>query len=223
MLILAVPATLILILQTLLLLFGLHQDGGDADGDGDGDLDGGWEADLDGDGLPDAPDLDGDGLPDAPDWEDGGDIPDDGDADGGSPGLFEGLKLFTLRGVVAFLAIFSWGSLWLLRAGMHPVLALFLGVAMGVWAMVLVALLLRVALRLQDDGTIQSKNALGLSGTVYLTVPPLRQGAGKLHVLVQDQLTEFSAVTDDPTPLSTGEEAVVVGLSGKNVLVVTRK
>lgn len=226
MLILAVPATLILVLQTLLLLFGLHQDGGDADGDG------GWDADLDGDGIPDGIDLDGDGIPDDLELElevemdsdtDGGVIPDDGDGDGGSPGLFEGLKLFTLRGIVAFLAIFGWGSLWLLRMGMHPVFALFLGVAMGVWAMVLVALLLRVALRLQDDGTIQSKNALGLSGTVYLTVPPLRRGTGKVHILVQEQLTEFSAVTDDPEGLPTGTEALVVGLSGKDTLVVTRK
>lgn len=229
MLILAVPATLILVLQTLLLLLGLHQDSdGDLDGDADADMEVGWDADLDGDGIPDGIDLDGDGIPDDLEVEmdsdtDGGVIPDDGDGDGGSPGLFEGLKLFTLRGVIAFLAIFGWGSLWLLRMGMHPVLALFLGVAMGVWAMVMVALLLRVALRLQDDGTIQSKNALGLSGTVYLTVPAQRRGAGKVNLLVQEQLTEFSAVTDDPDPLPTGAEALVVGLSGKNTLVVTRK
>lgn len=225
MLLLAVPATLILILQTLLLLFGLHGSSSDGDGDVDTDLDGDLDSDLDAD--LDA-DLDGDGFPDADvDADADGDADGDGDTAGdvqsGGHGLFEGLKILTLRGVVAFLAIFGWGTLWLLRLGLHFLLALFLGVAMGTWAMVLVALLLRVALRLQDDGTIQPQNALGLSGTVYLTLPAQRRGAGKVNVLVQDQLTEFVAVTDDLQSIPTGAEVVVVGLSGRSTLVVTRK
>lgn len=223
MLLLAVPATLILILQTLLLLFGLHGSSSDGDGDVDGDLDGDVDADLDAG-------LDGDGFPDTDvDVDVDADVDADGDGDtagdvqSGGHGLFEGLKILTLRGVVAFLAIFGWGTLWLLRLGLHFLLALFLGVAMGTWAMVLVALLLRVALRLQDDGTIQPQNALGLSGTVYLTLPAQRRGAGKVNVLVQDQLTEFVAVTDDPQSIPTGAEVVVVGLSGRSTLVVTRK
>lgn len=210
-LLVAVPATLLMVLQTLLLLLGLHGDGdADADGGLDGDLD--MDADLDGTLDADA-DLDADG-----DLDDAGSGP--GDSDGG---LFAGLRVLTLRGVVAFLAIFGWGSLWLLRMGLHPLAALFLGSAMGVWAMVLVALLLRVALRLQEDGTVRIQNALGLSGTVYLTVPPARHGTGKVSVVVQEKLTEFDAVTDEDAPLPTGLEVLVIGVSGKDTLIVTRK
>lgn len=227
-LLIAVPATLLMVLQTLLLLLGLHNE---ADGDADGDFDGDFDADLDGDGIPDL-DLDGDGVPDV-DVDADGDAdfnggPDDG-ADGDAPGedtgggLFAGLRLLTLRGVVAFLAIFGWGTLWLLRIGLHPLAALFLGSAMGFWAMVLVALLLRVSLKLQEDGTVRIQNALGLSGTVYLTLPPARQGAGKVTVLVQEKLCEFDAVTDEPQPLPTGSEILVVGLSGRDTLVVAKK
>ncbi len=229
MLLIAIPATLILILQTLLLLFGLHQDS-DGDVDADVDADGDLDADFDADGDLDADfdgDLDGDfdGDPDAGGALELDDGPDaDGDLDGpGRGGLFGGLRIFTLRGIVAFLAIFGWGSLWLLRLGLHPLFALFLGVAMGVWAMVLVALVLRAALRLQSDGTLHIQNALGLSGTAYLPIPPGRTGAGKVTVLVQERLTEFSAVTDDPQAIPTGAEVLVVAISGRDTLIVTRK
>lgn len=213
-LLIAVPATLLMALQTLLLLLGLHNET-----DGDGDIDDGGDMDLD-DGFDADGDLDGDGVPDGDGGlDDGGDGPD-GDTGGG---LFAGLRLLTLRGVVAFLAIFGWGTLWLLRMGLHPLASLFLGSAMGFWAMVLVAVLLRVSLKLQEDGTVHIQNALGLSGTVYLTLPPARQGAGKINVLVQEKLCEFDAVTDDPQPLPTGEEILVVGVSGRDTLVVTKK
>lgn len=221
----AFPATLLLLLQTLMLLFGL---GNDSDGDADADID------LDGDGVPDL-DLDGDGIPD-PDADFDADVDSDfdagmdGDADaetdvdaGGHSGLFAGLKLFTLRGIVAFLAVCGWGGLWLLRMGMHPIFAVFLAIAMGFWAMLLMALFLRVALKLQNDGTLDFRNALGTAGTVYLTIPARRAGEGKVHVVVQDQLRELEAVTDEETPIPTGSEIVVVGLSGGNTLVVCRK
>ena len=91
----AVPATLILLLQTLLLFLG-----GDA-------------PDLDGDGVPDAleagadADLDGDGIPDTP-------------GESSAP-----LHILTLRGVVAFCCLFGWGSLGLSQAGLPLWLALF--------------------------------------------------------------------------------------------------
>lgn len=205
---LAVPATLILVIQTVLLLVGLGGGGdADADGDFDADADGGFDA---------GPDGVDDGGMDAGDADDGADGPD---AEAGtSP--WAGLKLFTLRGVVAFLAIAGWGGLWLLRLGVWTPLALFLAVAMGVWAMVLLALLMRWVLRLQADGTVRPQNAVGLPATVYLTVPARRAGAGKVSVLVQERLSEFDAVTDGEEALPTGAQATVVGVLDEGTLIV---
>lgn len=204
-LLVAVPATLVMLIQTILLLFGIHNES-DADGgfdDGDMDLDG--DLDAGGDGEID------DGVVEADEGEDGG------------PGLLAGLRVLTLRGVVAFLAIFGWGTLWLLRIGLHPVIALFFGVAMGIWAMILVAVLLRLALQLQEDGTVDIRNTLGLSGTVYLTVPAARQGEGKVHLVVQSQLREFQAVTDEPQSIPTGTQIRVMGVSDRDTLVIEPK
>ncbi len=186
----AVPATLVLVVQTILMFIGLG---------GDGDMDG---PDLDG------IDMDGDGVPDQP-------ADDDLSETAGS-----GLKLITLRGVVAFLAVSGWGGLWLLRLGLAGWLAVVLAVQMGVWAMLLLALAVRWLMRLEEDGTLRPEKAIGLSGSVYLTIPARRAGEGKVMVLVQEQLGEFEAVTDGERALPTGGRIKVTGVLENGALVV---
>lgn len=199
----AIPATMLLVLQTLMLLFGFHGhvEGNVGGHDGFDQHDSHW----------------GNNESSADHGHDGP------SADGHSGNFFAGLRLFTLRGIIAFLSVFGWGSLWLLSIGLRSLLALFLGIAMGFWAMALIAVLLKIALQLQYDGTMDLHNALGVSGLVYLTIPPNRQSTGKVSVLVQEQLSEFEAVTDDPESIQTGSEVTVVGISGQSVLVVIRK
>lgn len=208
---LAVPATLILLIQTILLFLGGVMDGGEADLDNDGPD---WDTDLDSDldGDLDGPDGDAHVLGD----HDGPDMEEAGQA-------AAGLHLFTLRGIVAFLTLFGWGSLWLCQLGVLPAVALFLGVWMGLAGMVAIAVVVRQAVRLQYDGTLDIRNAVGLTGSVYLTVPAGRAGQGKVNVLVQEQLREFDAVSDSSQPIPTGADIVVTGLAGRNTLIVSPK
>lgn len=213
LLFLAVPATLILIIQTVLLFVGgvfdsdgAAGDGGlDADTDADADMDAAFEADPDGCGDPDAH-L----SPDA-----------DLDEDGAGHGL-QGLHILTVRGVVAFLALFGWGGLWLNQIGLPPLLALFLAVPIGIAGMVGIALILREAMRLQYDGTLDVRLAVGLPGTVYLTIPACRAAPGKVNITVQEQLRELEAFTDSDTPIPTGSPVRVTGLLEGGALLVER-
>lgn len=199
----AVPATLILVLQTVLLFAG-----GAFDSDGDTDLDGGADGDLDHD--PGGLDHE---MPD-------GGLPGDGEAHGQPDGPDSGLHLFTVRGVVAFLVLFGWGGLWLCQLGVPGLLAVFLAVPIGFAGMVGIALAVRQAVRLQYDGTLDPRNAVGLTGTVYLTVPAGRAAPGKVELTVQEQLREFEAVTDSPEPIPTGDPVRVTGLAGRSTLLV---
>ena len=182
----AVPSTVILVIQTLLLLFGL---GGDGSGDGTGELDEGGEA-------------------------------DDG---GGETVSDSGLRIFTVRGFIAFFTMLGWGGLAFLRAGMHAAFAVTVAVVLGVLSMLLIAVIFKLSLKLQSDGTLRMENAVGKSGTVYITVPPKREQKGKVTLLVQERLVELDAVTDSPKPLKTGAEVTVVALSGKSTVVVSPK
>ncbi len=200
----AIPATLILVLQFLLLLLGL--------GDHDSDTDMGAHSHdmiFDQDGPAD--------MMDAPDGVFGEDHPDPDFHPDSS------LRLFTLRGLVAFFAVMGWTGLTLLGKGVYTSLSVTLALLAGVAAMVLVALAMRWFYRSQNSGNMDIRNAIGASGTVYITIPPARQEQGKVNLVLQGQYTELSAVTDNETPLTTGTEVTVVGISGLNTLVVKRK
>lgn len=205
----AIPSTLLLLVQTIMLLFGLHGHDGDSDSNDFGyeSSDGG--ADMDGDGIPDFDadiDADGNGIPDH--LEAGHD---------------HGLRLFTVRGLVAFFSIMGWTGIVLSKNDMPNLWSIVIAILAGLAAMVITALVLKFALKLQSDGTMDIKNALGVSGTVYITIPAERKDRGKINLMLQEQYGEFDAVTDEKESLPYGTEVTVVGVSGTNTLVVKKK
>lgn len=205
----AVPATVILLIQFAMSLIGLGDHDTEMDSPDADDLPDG--VDLDGDGIPDGIDLDGDGIPD--ELESGQELVHSG---GGS------LHLFSLRGIVAALAVYGWAALAVSRAG-HPwLMALVVGLVMGAAAMFVVAVVMKLFLGLQSDGTVDVHNAVGLSGEAYLTIPAERSGKGKVNVVIQETMTECAAVTDEAEPIPTGTPVTVVGLTRERELIVMR-
>ena len=86
--------------------------------------------------------------------------------------------------------------------------------------MYLYALLMRAIYKLQNDGTLVKKNAVGKNGTVYLAIPPMRTGSGKVNVIVQGQYVELEAVTDENQRIPTGAPIDVVGITDEELLIV---
>ncbi len=189
----AIPSTLVLVIQTILTLIGL----GSSDADTDTDVDTETDVDTDTDTDSDITDV--------------GEVHD------------IGLRVFTIRGLIAFLTLFGWTGLAVSRSGGTTFLSVTVALFAGVIAMLVIALLLKLSMKLQHDGTLDYRNALGVSGTVYITIPPSRTEKGKVNVVVQGALMELDAVTDEETPLKYGTEIVVIGISGSNTLVVKRK
>ena len=210
----AIPSTLLLVLQLILSLIGLGDHESDLDHDGVPD-----EIDLDHDGIPDGIDLDGDGVPDIA----VADLDHDGVPDGDHGSVSESLgslRLFTLRGILAFLAVWGWAVLAITRAGRPWLMGVLLGLVMGAAAMVIIAVVMKMILRLQADGTVSLQNAVGSGGEVYLSVPALRAGEGKVNVVIQDTMTECAAVTDEEAVITTGTQVTVVGITKERQLIV---
>jgi len=189
----AIPATLVLIIQTILSMFAM---GGD---DGGGvDADGGEFADLDGDGISDY---------------------DEGHIDA----VDDGLRIFSVRGAIAFFCVFGWAGLLYLRNDIHVAVSIPLAFVLGAAFMVLMAYLFALFMKLQANGAADIRSAVGVNGTVYLTVPASRLGAGKVSAMVSGRYAEYNAVTDDEQPIPTQQAVTVVGVTGENTLVVMRK
>ncbi len=190
--IVAVPATVILVLQTILLLFGV--------GHGDNDIDA-----HDGDFGEVSADR---GADDFGDHDDGG---LDGDA---------GLRLFTVRGLVAFFAVGGWSGIAALELGADPFVSIVAAILMGFGALILVALFFKWALSLQYNGTLNMNNAVGRTGEVYLTVPAKNGGRGKVNIVIQESFTEIDAITYCERALRYGERVRVTAMADDNTVVV---
>ena len=197
----AVPFTLILLIQAVLTFIGLGGDDGDADFDADTDAD--LDADAD-------TDFDADGVIDA-DTDD--DMPDPDIA---------GFRFFTVRGIVAFFCIFGWTGYALSGTTMDVALAVIIAVVAGLLAMLVIGLMFFAVKRLQSSGNIRYSNAVGKSAEVYIPIPALRIGKGKVMVNIQERLVEADAVTDAQKKIGTGETVIVVGSTGNTLIVNTK-
>ena len=192
----AVPSTLLLLIQTIMMLVGI----GDDAADGASDVS----------DIPEGDDIDGVfGANEVTE------VPDDFGLDG--------LRILTVRGIIAFLVVFSWVGIVLESTGAQLFVTIPVSTVCGFATMVLLAFLMRAVLKLRSDGHMDAKNAVGTSGKVYLTIPPARSGEGKVQLLLQGSFVELGAVTDDENAIPTGSEIVVVGVSGQTDLVVRRK
>ncbi len=191
----AVPSTLLLLIQTIMMLVGLGDDAASDIGDVDVS-----DADVS-DGVFGDNEIT--------------EIPDDF-------GL-EGLRILTVKGIISFLVVFSWVGIVFESVGAQLFITIPVSAVCGLATMLLLAFLMRAVMKLRSDGNMDTKNAIGTSGKVYLTIPPARSGEGKVQLLLQGSFVELGAVTDDETAIPTGSEIVVVAVSGQTDLVVRRK
>lgn len=194
----AIPSTLVLLIQTVLTFIGIGG-GTDVDADGVDDFD-----------------------PNAADSPEGvygdGDFDDVADAQG-----MDSLRIFTVRGVIAFLVVFGWMGVALDASGVSLFITVPVSFACGLAIMISLAFIFRAIMRLRSDGNTDNRNAVGTAGKVQLTIPPARSGEGKVHVMLQGSYVERNAVTDEQEAIPTGAEVIVVGVSGQTDLVVKRK
>lgn len=191
----AIPSTLVLLIQTVMMLLGMDDIGADIEVDADipdGDM---------GDGI-----FGEDSITETPDAE----------------GI-DSLKLLSVKSVLSFLVIFGWVGVVMLSSGVKLPVAIIVAIVSGALAMVGVAYLMRAAMKLRSNGAADNRNAIGVAGRVHLTIPPSRSGEGKVHVMLQGALVERNAVTDEAESIPTGSEIVVVSTSGQTSLVVKRK
>lgn len=204
----AVPTGIILLFQIILTMIGFGQGGAGVNPD---DLSG---FDSAGDGM----DFDIDVSADA-----SADTGSSGVGDGGNPGDFGALHLFTLEGIMAFLTVFSWTAIIAYRSGAEGTVAILIGAVLGVVAMYGVAKIIQLTARLAHNGTLRIRNALGQTATVYLTIPGQGTGQGKVNLTVQERFIEASAITDSADSIPTGMLVRVVDVRADDVLVVERE
>ena len=75
-------------------------------------------------------------------------------------------------------------------------------------------------LRLQGSGNLNYRNAIGVIGTVYSTIPGQERAGGQLELLVQGRLITAEAYSRTAQDLKPGSKARVIDLIGQSTLLV---
>lgn len=114
--------------------------------------------------------------------------------DGDSSGAF---KLLSVQSVAAFMMGFGWGGLGGLKgAGWDPTSSLVFGLVLGTGMVWVLGKLLEAVYRFQSSGTIPIGAAMDAEGSVYIAIPPHREGRGRVRLVISDRQRFYNAVTE---------------------------
>jgi len=120
---------------------------------------------------------------------------DIGDVDG-VDGLDADFALLSVRSIIAFFTFFGWTGVVALGGGVGSMVAILMASSAGFLAMLVVAYIFYLFMKLQSSGTLNLDNAIGGVGQVYLPVPGDKNGIGKVQIKVQGSLRELDAISD---------------------------
>ena len=217
----ALPSTAILLIQTLMIILGFGHSGTGVNPSDTSGFDGGTDVDFDvGTDVDVSIDADTSGA-DSIDGADG-DVTDINYGDGSSPGDVGTMNFFTVQGIITFLCVFGWAGIVTYTLTKIPVLAVIIGLVLGFAAMYGVAKIMQLSKKLAQNGTLNVKNLLGATGSVYLVIPADGKGRGKVNVTSGERLVEFDAITDGTEALPDGTPIRVIDIRSGNVLVVEK-
>lgn len=204
----ALPATLIIVIQTILLMIGIGHGGEGVE-------------------FSDTSGIDGLDVPDMP-----ADIPTDmpgahaidgcehtAIGDGSNPADFGTMQLFTLQGIMTFLCVFGWTGIICTSLGLHVAIAIIIALVLGFLAMLGVAKVLQLTRRLTQDGSLDVRRLLGEKGRVYIPIPANESGEGKVTIAAGERFIELSAVTDEQETIPTGTQVRIIDVRGDVVAV----
>ncbi len=132
-----------------------------------------------------------------------------------------GLKILSIRGVLAFLSIGGWTT-YILSDTLQYWLASLFGFIAGSIAAVLLAYALNAAMKLESSGNLDYRGTVGKTAMVYIRVPAQRKGRGKVIMNHQGKTLEVDALTDENEDLLRNTKVIVDSLEDDSTLLVRK-
>ncbi|NQU40135.1 MAG: hypothetical protein HQ523_09295 [Lentisphaerae bacterium] len=119
-------------------------------------------------------------------------------------------KLLSIRALITFCTLFTWGSALYLSRGVGLGRAMGVSAIWGLAGMASVALVLSLLPKLAHTGTKRIASALGAHGMVYLDIPA--EGRGEIRVAVSDVVSYVKARSRKATAIKSGTPVVVTAI-----------
>ncbi|MCK9254745.1 MAG: hypothetical protein GX793_04525 [Bacteroidales bacterium] len=132
-----------------------------------------------------------------------------------------GFQFISLKNFVAFFTIFGWTGIACIHSGFNPGITIFIAIVCGLLMMLIMAALFYLMGKLTESGNAKIESSIGKTASVYLTIPALKSGRGKVQIDIQG-LKTLDAVTEGNEEIKTGSLVQVVGVEVGEVLLVTK-
>lgn len=201
----AIAASIVFVIQNLLMLMGI----GDMDSDVDADVGTGFDVHSDFDTTGIDADLSDADLSTGHSGHEG---------TLGSAGIF---SLFTLRNFINFFLGFGWGGISFAPLIHHKGLLVLVAFLCGLVFVAVFVLMFRMIMRLETNGAFRITDCVGKTASVYLRIPAAHAGAGKVQISINGSVHELNAFTDGDF-LPTGSRVRVIKVIDSGSLLVEK-
>jgi membrane protein implicated in regulation of membrane protease activity len=133
----------------------------------------------------------------------------------------DSIDLFSLKSILAFLMFFGWSGLAAISLGMKFWwFSLGISFVIGFIMMFFTAWVIMLLYSLQQDGTMKINKAVGLTGEVYISIPPKMQGQGKVEILLNGSYKTLDAVTRESQEIKINSMVQVIDVEGDTLVVI---
>lgn len=143
----------------------------------------------------------------------------DADFDGNMDGVEAPFQLFSLRNLVNFLLGFGWTGASLYSVISSNILLGIIAFIVGVIFIAIFFVLMRALMKLSEDNSFKIEDTIGKTADVYMNIPALKKGRGKVFVSVKGSTHELPAITSGESELKSGSLVKIMGLEGEILIV----
>ncbi|CAN5311575.1 hypothetical protein BH09BAC3_BH09BAC3_11030 [soil metagenome] len=143
------------------------------------------------------------------------------DFDSNLQGADAPFQLFSFRNLIDFLLGFSWTGISFYKLIPNGTLLIGLSFIVGIAFIAVFFLIIRQIQRLAEDNTFNIVNSLNRTGSVYLTIPEMKRGVGKVQVSVKGAFHELDAITENER-IETNAVVRIVKIESDNLVVVEK-
>src|SRR5690606_28598522 len=120
-----------------------------------------------------------------------------------------------------FLLGFSWTGITFYHSIGNYTLLLAIATCVGLGFVWLFFFIIKQIVKLAENNTFKTEETLHQSGTVYLSIPGHKQGAGKVSISIKGSQKELNAISLTER-IETGAAVRVIGIEGGNLLIVEK-
>lgn len=130
-------------------------------------------------------------------------------------------ELFTLRNLINFLLGFSWGGISLYNLIENKAVLILAAVLTGIFFVAVFFFIIKQLLKLGEDNSFTYEKTIDKTGTVYLTIPERKSGAGKIQISIGGSIHELPALTENDK-IETGSLVKVIRVEHNTLLIVEK-